>query len=153
MESISIRDAIDADIPALRMVLRAAAWSIEGDRELLTTHPEYLELTMDAAGVRRTRVAEIGGVVVGFVSTDADSDTTWDILDLFVDPSAMRRGVGRSLVLDALDRARTNGVVRLDVDANDHAVHFYERVGFVATAPTRLPDTTAARVSAAGRRC
>ena len=42
----------------------------------------------------------------------------------------MRLGIGRALVLDAIEIARDRGARRVEVTANPHALVFYERVGF-----------------------
>ena len=52
--------------------------------------------------------------------------------DLFVDPTAMRRGVARHLLLRIATEAEREGVARIDVTANMHAFAFYDAVGFVA---------------------
>jgi GNAT superfamily N-acetyltransferase len=51
--------------------------------------------------------------------------------DLFVDPDWMQQGIGRQLVLDVVSIARRQGVRRVEVTANGHALGFYEKVGFV----------------------
>ena len=53
------------------------------------------------------------------------------IEDLFVDPEVMRQGIGRALIADAVAAARHAGVGRIEVTANEHALAFYEEVGFV----------------------
>jgi GNAT superfamily N-acetyltransferase len=44
----------------------------------------------------------------------------------------MRRGVGRALMTDLMAIARGQGVRRLEVTANRHALAFYGQIGFVA---------------------
>jgi GNAT superfamily N-acetyltransferase len=48
-----------------------------------------------------------------------------------VDPEWKRRGVGWALVVDAIDKARDQGLSRINVIANEHALVFYKNVGFV----------------------
>jgi GNAT superfamily N-acetyltransferase len=43
----------------------------------------------------------------------------------------MRHGVGRDLIRDVLATATRRGVRRIEVTANEQALVFYERVGFV----------------------
>jgi len=45
--------------------------------------------------------------------------------DLFTDPVLMRRGAARALIEHAVSRAAANGVHRIDVTANPHALDFY----------------------------
>ena len=49
--------------------------------------------------------------------------------DLWVDPEAMGRGVGRALFERACTRARELGASRLEWEAEPNAVGFYERMG------------------------
>ena len=60
------------------------------------------------------------------------------IEDVYVEPAARRSGLGRALVEFALDRARTRGCRRaeLDVDeSNAAALALYQDLGFGAKAP------------------
>ena len=52
-----------------------------------------------------------------------------ELADLFVDPTAIGRGLGATLLADAVDRARALGVSRLVIDADPHAAGFYVRMG------------------------
>jgi GNAT superfamily N-acetyltransferase len=74
------------------------------------------------------------------LSTIDNADTT-EIEDLFVDPEWMRRGVATALVADA---AATHGA--LAVDANRHAVAFYESAGFVIEGEVTVEVGTALRM-------
>lgn len=69
-------------------------------------------------------------------------DGRCELDDLFVEPDAMRQGVGRMLVEDVVARARAAGARAVDVIANQNALGFYERVGFCVTgrAATRFRD-------------
>ena len=118
-----IRAAAPEDTAALRDLFRRSSLSNEGDRASLLAHPEALELSGLEAG---TRVAVVDGRIVGFATL-----LSGELEDLFVDPGWMRRGIGRALVLDAVALARERGLERIEVTANDHALAFYEDVGFV----------------------
>jgi ribosomal protein S18 acetylase RimI-like enzyme len=137
---MSVRQATADDVPRLKEIFSLAAWSNEGDRPLLTEHPEFLEWSGDPAREGRTRVAAIDGQLVGFLSTIDNGDTT-EIEDLFVDPAWMRRGVATALVDDA---ANAHGA--LVVDANRHALAFYESAGFVIEGEVALDVGTALRM-------
>jgi GNAT superfamily N-acetyltransferase len=144
--SVEVRDADDRDLPALRDVFRRSSWSNEADRPLLEQHPEFLEFSGEGIRDGRTRLAEVDGRVVGF-SSIVDGGSWWELEDLFVDPDWMGRGVGRALVVDLVERAGANGVVRVEVDANDHALDFYRRVGFVEGERVALDHGTAVRMT------
>jgi GNAT superfamily N-acetyltransferase len=125
-----LRDATPADLPALQDVFRRSSLSNDGDRINLLANPEALEFAGDAIGEGRTRVAVADGRVVGFATAIKAGDT-FELDDLFVDPDWVRQGIASQLVLDVLASARTQGVQRVEVTANQHALSFYEVVGFV----------------------
>ena len=88
----------------------------------------------------------MNGEIVGFASL-ADAGDWLELEDLFVDPVFMRQGVGRALMHDVVEQARRRGVGRVEVNANDHALMFYEEVGFVALGRVPLEHGTAIRMS------
>lgn len=72
----------------------------------------------------RVDVAEVGGIVEGFIAY-TDDELTW----IYVNPPLYRRGVGRALVRHAL--ATAGPVVRLEVlEGNEAALRFYLAEGF-----------------------
>jgi len=129
--SFVIRTALDIDMDSLRGVYRRASLSNQGDRAHLLAHEEFLELSEDGVREERTRVAvDAEGSIIGFASYLVIEDTI-ELEDLFVDPLWMRQGVGRELVLDVVAIARDRSFERLEVTANPHARHFYDRTGFI----------------------
>ena len=52
-----------------------------------------------------------------------------------------------ALIRDVVERARQRGVHRIQVDANEHAVAFYEKVGFVGRERVALDHGTAVRMT------
>ncbi|PZS18067.1 MAG: GNAT family N-acetyltransferase [Pseudonocardiales bacterium] len=124
-----IRLGVLADLPAARDVFRSASLSNAGDRANLLAHPEHLILGPEALTEGRTQVAEVDGSVVGF-ATWADADGVIELEDLFVDPSWRRRGIADALVKRIADVMRAQGVERLEVTANPHAMDFYGAAGF-----------------------
>jgi GNAT superfamily N-acetyltransferase len=139
----AIRDAQPDDVAAIRDVFRRASWSNDGDRALLTAHPEYLEWSPDPAMV--TRVALVDGVVGGFASARPDDDVV-ELVDLFVEPALMRRGIAGALVDDVVRFARERGLSRIEVSANDHARAFYAHAGFVVVGTAQVESGTAPRL-------
>jgi ribosomal protein S18 acetylase RimI-like enzyme len=63
-----------------------------------------------------------------------------------VDPDWMRRGIGRALVSDTAATARARNLSRIEVTANDHALAFYEAVGFVRDGTVSTPFGSAPRM-------
>jgi GNAT superfamily N-acetyltransferase len=129
--TFAIRDAGPADLAALRDVYRRASLSNEGDRMNLLANPDALEFPALGGGDRRTRVATADGRIAGFATSVPAGDVV-ELDDLFVDPGWMRRGAGRALVLDAVAIARDLGAGRVEVTANQHALAFYRKAGFIA---------------------
>jgi ribosomal protein S18 acetylase RimI-like enzyme len=136
MSAIQVREADGRDEPALARVFRRASLSNAGDRDALLADPEVLTLPADLVARGRTRVASVAdGTVVGFASTRSTGPGVLELVDLFVDPDAMRTGVARQLILHIATEAEREDVVRIDVTANPHALGFYDAVGFVVAAP------------------
>jgi len=130
--TFEIRDAVPADLAALRDVYRRASLSNEGDRVNLLANLDVLEWGGLRGDGQRTRVAATaGGGIVGFVTSLPAGDAL-ELDDLFVDPGRRRQGAARALVLDVVAHARAQGIGRIEVTANQHALVFYRRTGFTA---------------------
>jgi [ribosomal protein S18]-alanine N-acetyltransferase len=118
-----IRDLDEADLETARKLLsgvpEAAAWSAEDYRLALQRN-----LSM--------RVAEEEGIVRGLVVFRTMADEA-EILNLAVDSTRRRRGIGSRLMKDALAACKAAGVkvMFLEVrDSNQTAQNFYLRMGF-----------------------
>lgn len=98
-----------------------ASWMREWDAQL-TIIPGYLEM-------HDVWVAERDGAIIGMCALEDRGPTCWNIEHVWVEPSAHGGGVGRALVMMALDEARRRhgGVVELLADP--FARGFYERLG------------------------
>jgi ribosomal protein S18 acetylase RimI-like enzyme len=132
MGPIDVREATAADEAAVARIFRSASLSNDGDREVLLAHPEALVLADGLVARGRTRVATSGdGTVVGFASTRPTGPGVLELDDLFVDPGARRLGTARQLIGRIVAEAAAEGIVRIEVTANPHAMGFYEAVGFV----------------------
>lgn len=84
-------------------------------------------------------VAELEGAVAGFLQLSYLPHLTYtggwraQIEGVRVDPSIRSRGIGRALIGEAVDRARTRGchLVQLTTDQRrPDAIRFYEGLGF-----------------------
>jgi GNAT superfamily N-acetyltransferase len=128
--SIRIRDAVLDEISQLEALQFRASVVAPDYREALAAHPQVIHLPAADVSEQRTRVAIIDGRTAGFSVVLPVRDTTCELDGLFVEPDLMRKGVGRALIDDVVQRARTNGVHRIDVIANPTAVDFYTKVGF-----------------------
>jgi N-acetylglutamate synthase-like GNAT family acetyltransferase len=143
---ISIRTARPEDLPSLRTVFRRSALSNDGDREALLEHPEHLELPADPVYEGRTRLAEDPtSEILGFATVERSGDTA-ELVDLFVIPESMRRGVGRALINDAVATLAAERISTLWVTANPHAMAFYVAMGFESMGETATPLGSASRM-------
>jgi GNAT superfamily N-acetyltransferase len=130
--AINVRSALAGDLPALRRIFRRASLSNAGDRDVLLAHPDALEWPDSGVADGRTRVAiTADGTVVGFIAGLSTDDSVLEVVDLFVDPDWMRKGVARRLMGDLVQTARLAGIARIEVTANPHADRFYRSAGFV----------------------
>ena len=123
-----LRDALPRERAALEALQRRASLHNEGDREAMLAHPDAIELP--AEHIEHTRVVERAGALAGFSVLLPGDDGAWELDGLFVEPEAMRGGLGRALVDDAARIAREHGATSIAVVANPHALKFYGRVGF-----------------------
>jgi GNAT superfamily N-acetyltransferase len=110
----------DAELDSLDVEQRASRWRRVMD------NPEHVLL-----------VGVVDGRVRGFSSLTPSRDAavepgTAELAAIYVDPDAVRTGVGRALMAASLATARARGDHTLTlwvVDTNSVARHFYERCG------------------------
>lgn len=87
----------------------------------------------------RPLVAEVAGVVAGFVSfgpsrdDDVDASTTAEIYAIYVSPPYWRRGIGRGLLSASMERCSTafDTCTLWVLTGNDSARAFYTAHGFL----------------------
>ncbi len=128
---LEIRDADAGDTLRLGEIFRRASLSNEQDRAALLDHPEALVFREPSAPSHRQRVAIVESTfLAGFATTIAQSEVL-ELVDLFTDPDWLRRGVATALIDDIVAFATANGVPRISVVGNPHALKFYERMGFI----------------------
>jgi GNAT superfamily N-acetyltransferase len=87
----------------------------------LSFQPRDLELTPIA-------VAEHDGKTIGVAQVKVVDDEA-DLLKLFVEPTALRRGTGKALLVWAANVAKKLGAMRLMIDSDPDAAPFYRRMG------------------------
>lgn len=73
-------------------------------------------------------VAEVEGRVVGSYAL-ALTRPHASLEHLWIEPADQRRGWGRRLLAHALDAARNSGATALRIEADPHAVPFYDEAG------------------------
>jgi putative acetyltransferase len=118
-----IRDYVPDDEDAVVEVWRAASAVGHPFMDPAMMDPAATELRSVWLPKANSRVVEVDGRVVGFISM-----LDHEIGGLFVDPEFHRRGLGRSLV----DDVRHLGALEVEVFVrNEVGRRFYERYGFV----------------------
>lgn len=127
-----LRPATRHDAEPLRTIFREASLGNTHDREALLAHPEHLVWDPAAINTETVLVVEDAGRVIGF-ATAVGAGPTWELDDLFVAPSAQRRGAATLLVAGLVKLARERGVNAIVVTANPQALAFYTSAGFVET--------------------
>lgn len=135
MRDVIIRDAKETDVEALAELMDYLGYPTSSRRmgnrfERISAHPSY-----------STLVAECGDGVVGMVGLETghyyELDESYARISAFVvHPGYRRRGVGRSLILAAEQRAIGLGAERVSLDSGTHrpgAHRFYEDSGYEIT--------------------
>jgi ribosomal protein S18 acetylase RimI-like enzyme len=142
----TIRDAVPAEAEALAELQRRASLVWESDRVLHEAHPDLIQPPVDAIAEGRVRAAVGSGRdLLGFCVV-VPGEAVLEIDDLFVDPAAMGRGIGRSLVEDAAATAAASGARAVEATVNDNALGFYERLRFVTVGRAQTMLGTAPRM-------
>ena len=72
--------------------------------------------------------------LIGFVNVAWDGGIHAFLLDTTVHPDVQRHGIGRALVIRAIQVARERGIAWLHVDYEPHLELFYRACGFQHTA-------------------
>ena len=118
---ISVREMTAADIPFGMRLKTEAGWNqLEADlRRLLDLQPDGCF------------VAEIDRVPVGTVTCGRFGDVAW-IAMMLVDPAYRRRGVGRTLMMQAMNWLDYHRIRSIRLDATPLGRPLYESLGFRA---------------------
>lgn len=133
-----IRDAVGADAPALmriynREVLETTA-TLDAEPRSLEDQTRWLE---ERSGGHAVIVAEIDGAVAGFASLSsfkaraAYRPTVEN--SVYVDPDYQRRGLGRLLMQEIIDRARLHGfhsMIARIAEGNPGSIALHESFGY-----------------------
>jgi ribosomal protein S18 acetylase RimI-like enzyme len=147
MLRLSIRAGRPSDATRLRDIHWRASLTNEGDRDAVLAAGRAVIVPEALGREEQARVATTDdGTIVGFATTLL-VDGVYELEDLFTDPGCRRQGVATALINDAVEQARLNGVRRIEVTGNQHALAFYESVGFVRDGEVPTPfGSTALRM-------
>ena len=119
------------------LALRAKAhWGY--DEAFMGVARPAMVLSPDDVEVADTWIAEDGSGPLGFYQlTPTVPEARLD--DLFLEPRAIGRGIGRLLWEHAVERARRHGATSLILDADPNAEGFYLRMGAERVSETESP--------------
>jgi N-acetylglutamate synthase-like GNAT family acetyltransferase len=141
---MNIRRARADEAQALTALALAAkaTWGYPHDQ--LAAWEPMLAVTAETVHNRPVFVGELDSRVIGFCSL-IPGDADWELDNLWVDPSMMRRGYGRELFRHALATATSSGAKRILIDADPNAEAFYlacgaQRTGSIAAPIDGQPD-------------
>jgi ribosomal protein S18 acetylase RimI-like enzyme len=131
---VTIRPANDADLPAVRRLMRDYAAWVNLDLSFQDFEGELRALPGDYAPPNGALlVAEVGADTVAMIALRPLADGVSEMKRLFVHPSARGLGVGRALITRVMQEARAIGYreMRLDtLPAMGEAQAIYEAFGF-----------------------
>ena len=130
---LTLRLARPGEADALtELVMRSKAhWGYDAD----FLHRVRPALTLTDRHLATTVVADLDNRAAG-IATLAGKPPEGELDLLFVDPWAIGHGVGRTLFLDAVNRARACRMKRLLIESDPYAEDFYLHLG-----ATRIGDT------------
>jgi GNAT superfamily N-acetyltransferase len=131
MGKFTVRTARPEEAEALTAICKRSKAHWGYDAEFLRLSSLSLTVTPEAIATGRVLVAESeDGTLLGVTAAmPLDRDGVYDLDRLFIDPPAIKTGVGRVLFLAAADLARKEGAKELSILADRNAVPFYERMG------------------------
>lgn len=99
------------------------------DAAFIETFRDELTVTEEAIRNDRVTVLRERQRVGGYAHLRREDDETVELVSLFIDPWAIRRGFGTILWRDAIDWARGAGFRRLVIESDPHAEGFYRSLG------------------------
>ena len=125
---MNIRRALPEEAATLSQIAWSAKahWGyperwMEAWRPQLTFRPAYFE-------ENESWVAETDGQPRAFYTLRDKAGSAW-LEDLWVTPTLIGKGLGKTLFLHAVEIARKQGFKTLQLEADPHAVGFYEKMG------------------------
>jgi amino-acid N-acetyltransferase len=119
---VNIRDARDADLPAIEALLAGSGLPLDGVREALGT---FL-------------VAEAGGILVGVAGVE-ERGSHGLLRSIAVDQDSRGRGVGRELVQRAIESAEARGLEALCL-LTTTAERYFPHFGFTLATRESVPE-------------
>jgi GNAT superfamily N-acetyltransferase len=125
---LCIRAADPGEAERLREIAFASKSYWGYDLEQVRQWASGLDFSRATLRKKEFYVAEEDGRIVGWSAVIAQGDVCW-LDDLWIEPNWMRRGIGTCLFEHAAKRGRQLGAVRMEWEAERHALGFYDKMG------------------------
>ncbi len=106
---------------------------IELEKKVFNEHEAYLYMQFYETCSEGFIVAELNGIVIGYVVGFMESEKTGRIFSLAVHPKYRNRGIGSSLlkeIIDVIKKNKANEIILEVRQSNIKAKKFYEKHGF-----------------------
>ena len=125
-----IRQAEISEAEPLTALCRRAKAHWGHDAEFMRQSEAALSVKPAAIAEGLVVVADDGDGPLGVAAVEpTDENGVFDLSLLFVEPDAMRRGVGRDLYVAVSAIAASRGGTKMSILADPYAAPFYERMG------------------------
>jgi GNAT superfamily N-acetyltransferase len=147
---VTLRPAAPGDVEQILAFIRELAAYEKLEHQVVATGPELARHLFGDRPAAEVVIAELEGVPVGFALFFQNFSTFLGrpglfLEDLYVQPQARGKGIGKALLVHLARLAVERGAGRLDwnvLDWNEPAIGFYQRLG-----ATVLPDWRTCRVT------
>jgi len=140
MTDLTIRTAVEADVPLILELIRGLAEYERAPEEVVCDEARLRESLFGAKPDAEVLLASVGQDVGGFAVFFHNYSTWWGrpglyLEDLYVRPEMRGRGLGKALLRVLAQVARDRGCARMEwavLDWNQPAIDFYRSLGAVA---------------------
>ncbi len=108
-------------------------WVIDIERKVFDEHDPYLYMQFYEMYPDTFLVAELNGIIVGYVAGFLAFEKTGRIFSLAVNPTYQKRGIGSHLIKEMINIFHEAGTLEIILEVrynNKRAIRFYERHGF-----------------------
>ncbi len=112
-------------------------WVIDIERKVFNEHDPYLYMQFYETCSDGFIVAEVNGMVIGYVVGFLEFERTGRIFSLAVHPKYQNRKIGSHLlkeIINVIQKSKANEIILEVRSGNIKAKRFYERHGFYQTA-------------------
>jgi GNAT superfamily N-acetyltransferase len=130
MAGFTIRPAKPLEAKALSALCKRSKSHWGYDAEFMRLSDASLTISPALIATGRVLVAgDADGTLLGMASLEPLEDGIYDLLHMFIDPKAIKRGVGRALFDAICTVAKSEGATTLSIMSDPNARAFYERMG------------------------